>query len=324
MQIKEYLERKQPFVYKTFLNAIKNNQLSHAYLLVGDYGTPLKETAIYLAKSLVCDQPNPLACENCITCLRIENNQYADIIIEDGSKNNIKKEEVSRIIETFSKTAIERKGKVIYIIHLIETLKPVVINGLLKFLEEPGKNTYAFLTTQNEARVLPTIISRCQRLVLRLSSRNNVIKEALELSIAKDDTELLSYLYNDAVTIQNFVQTEKYKTIKNIFNEFIKRLDKSDDLLYLVEDKLITELNNKEDARMFFDMLANFYEDIIRKKNAEQFFLTSYDKIITDLITKLPHPESTLLELITLRSQLDLNLNVPSAYEHLVYIINKE
>ena len=120
MQIKEYLKTKQPLLYKTFLNALQNNELSHAYLIVGETGTPLKETAIYLAKSLLCDKPDPLACENCIICMRVENNQYADLIIEDAEEGQIKREEIDRIISTFSKTAVESKGKVVYIIHLID------------------------------------------------------------------------------------------------------------------------------------------------------------------------------------------------------------
>ena len=55
MQIGQYLEKYQPVIYKTFINAIHDEKLSHAYLLSGSVGMPLKETAMYLAKSLVCD-----------------------------------------------------------------------------------------------------------------------------------------------------------------------------------------------------------------------------------------------------------------------------
>lgn len=324
MHIKDYLKNKQPFVYQTFLNAINNDQLSHAYLLVGENGTPLKETALFLAKSLLCDSPDPLACENCITCIRVDNNQYADIIIEDGSESNIKKEDIDHIISTFSRTSIESKGKVIYIIHLVETLKPVVINALLKFLEEPGKNTYAFLTTQNEARVLPTIISRSQRLVLRLTPRNEVIEEAKKLDTPIDDIELLSYFYNDPETIKNMTLDDKYKTTKECLNEFINNMLNKNDLFFVVENKLLSEISDKEHARIFLDMLTSVFEDIIRAQNGENIFLTSYDKIIKELATHLKHVDSSLLELITLRSQLDINVTVASVFEHLAAYITKE
>lgn len=92
MQVGKYLQNHQPIIYKTFTNAIKNNHLSHAYLLVGNPGTPLYEVAHYLPKSILCDEPNPLACNSCITCLRVDDNNYPDFIVFDGSKGMIKKE----------------------------------------------------------------------------------------------------------------------------------------------------------------------------------------------------------------------------------------
>lgn len=324
MQIKEYLKTKQPLLYQTFLNALKNNELSHAYLIVGETGTPLKETAIYLAKSLLCDKPDPLACENCVTCMRVENNQYADLIIEDAEEGQIKREDIDHIISTFSKTAVEAKGKVIYIIHLIETLLPTSINALLKFLEEPGKNTYAILTTQNESRVLPTIVSRSQKLVLRLTPREDVIKECESIDLTKDDVELLSYFYNDANKIKAVISDEEYTTTKECFNAFVNNLLNKKDLLYIAESQVIPNITTKQQARVFLDMLTSVLEDVIRKKNAEKIFLSTYDKIINELAKAMPHVESSLLELITLRRKIDSNVSIPSIFEHLSIYLTKE
>ena len=80
MQIGKYLEENQPIIYKTFVNAFKNHTLSHAYLLVGNPGTPLYEVAQYLAKSILCDDPSPLACNNCITCMRIDSDNKINVL----------------------------------------------------------------------------------------------------------------------------------------------------------------------------------------------------------------------------------------------------
>lgn len=324
MFIKDYLKEKQPSIYQTFSNALKNNQLSHAYLIVGENGTPLKETAIYLAKSLLCDSPNPLACENCITCLRIENGQYADIIIEDGSKGTIKKEDVDLITTTFSKTAIENKGKVIYIIHLVENMTPQAINALLKFLEEPGKDTYAFLTTENESKVLQTIISRSQRLFLKLSKREDVIKDALSNGVTQEDAELLSYVFNNVENIKEYSSNEEYLEIKPTLLEYLNSLTNVNDSLYIVENKLVNLLSSKEIGKLFISLVANFFEDVIRYKNNETPFLNTYVNIIKDLANKLPHIESSLLEIISLRSKIDLNISIASIFEHLSIYILKE
>jgi len=324
MLIKDYLKEKQPSIYQTFSNALKNNQLSHAYLIVGETGTPLKDTAIYLAKSLLCDSPNPLACENCLTCLRVENNQYADIIIEDGSKGTIKKEDVDLITSTFSKTAIENKGKVIYIIHLVENMTQQAINALLKFLEEPGKDTYAFLTTENESRVLQTIISRSQRLFLKLTKRENIISEANKENIPQEDAELLSYIFNNVDNIKEYMTCEEYPDIKELLKEYLNNLTNLDNSLFVVETKLLEILTSKELAKLFINLLANVFEDIIRYQNNEPPFLNSYVNIIKDLSNKLPHIESSLLEIISLKSKIDLNLSIASIFEHLSIYILKE
>ena len=144
MQIGQYLEKYQPVIYKTFINAKNENKLSHAYLLSGSIGMPLKETALFLAKSLLCDDPQPLACEKCITCLRVDEGNYPDVIIFDGTEGRIKKDDVQKIIGSFDKSALEDKGIMIYVIHLVENMTSVAVNALLKFLEEPGRNIFAF------------------------------------------------------------------------------------------------------------------------------------------------------------------------------------
>ena len=187
MQVGKYLETKQPIIYRTFVRALENNHLSHAYLISGNPGTPLLEVARYLAKSILCDAPNPLACDDCLTCIRVDDENYPDMVVLDGSQNNIKKEQVKNIEAQFDKSALEIKGIMIYIIHLVENMGDAATNSILKFLEEPGKNVYAFLTTNNENSILPTIISRCQVMHLKLIDRSTIINTAVEYGVAKED-----------------------------------------------------------------------------------------------------------------------------------------
>lgn len=316
MQIKNYLENKQPILYKTIINAFKSNKLSHAYLIIGESGTPLKQTALYLAKSLLCDNPNPLACDNCITCMRVDNNAYNDVIIYDGSESQISKNNIDRITNTFSKTASESKGIVIYILHLIENSDARATNALLKFLEEPGQNTFAFLTTQNEARVLPTIVSRCQRLTLRVTSRQEVIDIGNKEGINREDLELLSHFYIDVNEIKTKLSDNKYIAIKKCALNFLTNINDCNRLIYLIDTEFINAIGNKEDARLCFDILSAFFEDVIRKSNHEKIFLSSYDKIIGELSSSLKNIDSILLELMNLRSKINLNINITSIFEH--------
>jgi len=187
---------------------LQKKQLSHAYLIAGSNGAPLLDVAKFFAKSILCDDPSPLACNSCITCLRVDDDNYPDFFVFDGSKETIKKDAVTTIESSFEKKAFEKKGIRIYILHLIENMTIVAINSILKFLEEPGQEIYAFLTTNNESAILPTIISRCQLLKLKLIDKNIVIQDAINEGVEKVDAELLSYFYNDGGLIKEILDNK--------------------------------------------------------------------------------------------------------------------
>ena len=330
MQVEKYLKTYQPIIYKTFINALENDQLSHAYLLSGQAGTPLLETAIFLAKSILCDSPSPLACNNCITCLRVDDENYPDFIVLDGSAKTIKKEEVGNIEEQFEKTAFESKGIMIYIIHLVENMGVEAINSILKFLEEPGSEIYAFLTTNNENNVLPTIISRCQLLRLKLVNRQEVIEDAINLNVLEDDAELLSYFYNDGELIYDIVndkdKVDDYKDAKDAFVDFLEALKKDDkrEAIYYAQTSIIPLVKTKESARFFLDMLVEGFEDILNIQQGKSPILKSYATILKELSDKLAHVDESLIEILKDRNLINLNVNTSLLMDHLVFNIIKE
>ena len=160
--LKDLLKKQQPVVYQALENACRNNRISNAYLFSGPYGTIKHEAAILLAESIFCEKKEGLACEECNTCRRVREGTYGDLIILDGSKKPVSKDDVDSIQERFSRTALENsEGRRVYIIENAETASASAQNSMLKFLEEPGRGVTAILTTDNAARLLPTIISRC-------------------------------------------------------------------------------------------------------------------------------------------------------------------
>ena len=68
MQVKEILKESQPVVYRVIENGFKNKKTSHAYLISGEKGMPVRQTALFLAQSFLCDSNETLACEECINC----------------------------------------------------------------------------------------------------------------------------------------------------------------------------------------------------------------------------------------------------------------
>ena len=330
MQIGKYLQENQPIIYQTFTNSLKNKTLSHAYLLVGNPGTPIFEVAQYLAKTILCDEPNPLACNNCITCLRIDSDNYPDIIKLDGSKATIKKEDVLNIESRFEKTAFETKGIMIYIINIVENMTVEAVNSILKFIEEPESEIYAFLTTNNINNVLPTIVSRCQVLTLKSVDRNKVIEEASNFEIDREDAELLSYFYNDGELIYDLInneeESENYFEAKHALKGLLDWMENGNyrDVIYYNQKEIIPLIKTKEELRFFVDLLSEVFEDILNIKSNREIHLKSYDTILHNLADKLPHVEDSLVEILKARNVVNLNVNISLLLDHLIIKIIKE
>lgn len=356
MQIEKYLENHQPIIYKTFLNSLKNRTLSHAFLLSGNPGTPLLEVAKFLAKSIICDDPSPLACNNCITCLRVDSDNYPDFIVMDGSKQTIKKQEVGNIESRFEKKAFEKKGIMIYVLHLVENMTTDAVNSILKFLEEPNSEIYAFLTTNNESIILPTIVSRCQILRLKQIDRQEVIEEAVSYGVDRGNAELLSYFYNNGELVSEILQTVElkkkskdsadneiiaefnkeaeehnerkmtYLAAKELLLGFLNALcedDKRESIFYF-QRQVIPMVKTKEFARYFLDMLSQFYEDILSMQNDKEIILKSYDTILRTLSNKLKFVDKSILEILKARNTINLNVNLSLLLDHLIFALTKD
>ena len=330
MQVEKYLKNYQPVIYQTFLNSLQKDQLSHAYLISGNNSAPLLDVATFFAKSILCDDPSPLACNSCITCLRVDDGNYPDFFVFDGSKATIKKEAVTTIESAFEKKAFENKGIRVYVLHLIENMTIEAINSILKFLEEPGQKVYAFLTTNNENVILPTIISRCQVLRLKLIDKQIVIKIALEEGVDKKDAELLSYFYNDGELIKEVLEDKEsnnaFFTAKECFEEIIQVIaeGETNDIIYQAQSNIINRIKTKEACRYFINMLVMAFEDMINIKNQKEAFLESYATILDNLANKLSHLDESLIELLKCSGVINTNVNIALLIDHIFNIITKE
>ena len=324
MQIKEYLSKYQPTIYQTFVNALSNEKLSHAYLISGNPGMPLKEVALFLAKSILCDSPNPLACDTCITCARVDEGNYPDVMIFDGEKSRIKKEDIEQIITNFDKSALESKGIMIYILHLVETMKPIAINSLLKFLEEPGKNVFAFLTTENEAKVLPTIISRTQVFRLKAINVQKVIKDAVSAGIFEEDAELLSIFYNDPESIKANIENESFVVAKQALNDQLNALLMSrDDAIFTCQKLVGPKLKTNEVARMYLKLLSQVFLDLNNLSVNGEVIFSCYANIYEGLLEKLKNLDKSLLVIMSSMKKLELNVNTSLLLDHIIFEITK-
>lgn len=324
MNFRDYLQQNQKIVYETFSSAIRNHRLSHAYLIKGNEGAPLLETAKFLAKSLLCPHADPFACETCMTCIRFDEGNFADFRLLDGQKSNIRVSDIEELQNFFQNTPSEKSGKMIYIIHLLENSNRESLNALLKFLEEPQENVYAFITTQNEEKLLPTILSRTQHLKLLPLPHDVLIQEAQNRGISVDDAELLSQFYGNIDTLCQTASGDLYPKIKqSVFDTLEAMVVSKEEALFFVESAIIPALKDKVSLRMYFDLFSSALKDALNLRMGLSPKIPSQSALWTELKDKYPDIENIYREVMLTRGKIELNVNPGLLLEHLFIFINK-
>jgi DNA polymerase-3 subunit gamma/tau len=156
----------QDHIVGTLKNAIGKDRLAHAYLFAGPRGVGKTSTARILAKALNCKEgPTLKPCQKCPSCLEINQGRSLDVIEIDGASNR-GIDEIRALRENVKFSPTHGKYKV-YIIDEVHQITPDGFNALLKTLEEPPEFVKFIFATTHPQKVMPTIISRCQRMDFR-------------------------------------------------------------------------------------------------------------------------------------------------------------
>lgn len=151
----------QTHIIQTLKNAIVQNRIAHAYLFCGPRGTGKTSIAKIFAKTLNCTNSQDAPCGVCENCKMAANGSHPDIIEIDAASNN-GVDEVRNLIDKVKYAPMQGKFK-IYIIDEVHMMTSGAFNALLKTIEEPPAHVIFIFATTEPNKVLPTIISRCQR-----------------------------------------------------------------------------------------------------------------------------------------------------------------
>ncbi|MGN0879716.1 MAG: DNA polymerase III subunit gamma/tau [Oligosphaeraceae bacterium] len=156
----------QEHISRTLRNAIVQNRIGHAYLFVGSRGIGKTTSARIFAKALNCEHPQDgEPCCECQSCREIAEGNSLDVIEIDGASHN-KVEDIRDIRDNCQFAPVHGRFK-IYIIDEVHMLTNQAWNALLKTLEEPPAHVKFLFATTEPHKILPTIISRCQRFDLK-------------------------------------------------------------------------------------------------------------------------------------------------------------
>jgi len=186
----------QRHIIQTLQNAIRENRVSHAYLFNGPRGTGKTSAAKILAKAVNCERgPATEPCNECDACVGITAGTVMDVVEIDAASNR-GIDEIREIRDKVRYAPSEVRYKV-YIIDEVHMLTTEAFNALLKTLEEPPGHVIFILATTEPHKLLPTIISRCQRFDFRqvsLEEQTERLRLICQQEGIKAEEEALSYI----------------------------------------------------------------------------------------------------------------------------------
>jgi|GEM_PF-588630 len=330
----------QEVIKQTLTNAVKNDRISHAYIFNGPRGTGKTSVAKIFAKAINCLNPvNGDCCNECSNCKGVNNNTLTDIMEIDAASNT-GVDQIRYIIENTNFLPSITKYKV-YIIDEVHSLSSNAFNALLKTLEEPPLNVVFILATTEGHKLMPTILSRCQKFDFKSISEPDIITQVKKICTQEGiiiEENAVKVIAKNAVgglrdALSLLDQAASFNTNNEIITEDMIHLvsgSVNDDILFTIIkniadanskeciDALTTLLNNGKNLSQIINDLLNFLKDYLlflsNKKQENQYFsqlnqditeddVHFYIKVILDLQNDIRFTilKQTLLQIAILK-----------------------
>jgi DNA polymerase III subunit gamma/tau len=286
----------QAHITTTLKNAIKNNQLAHAFLFCGPRGVGKTTCARILAKTINCENQSAdgEACNTCNSCVSFDAGTSLNIHELDAASNN-SVDDIRSLVEQVRFAPQAGKYKV-YIVDEVHMLSSSAFNAFLKTLEEPPPYAIFILATTEKHKILPTILSRCQIFDFKRITNNDTIEhlqEICEKEKIKADKAALHVIaqksegcLRDALSILD--------KIVSFTNGELNYSNTLEHLNILDEDYYFKMLDCMQHQQLSDAMLL--YDEINRKGFEGDTLLEGYSEFIRNLLVSKDAKAAILLE----------------------------
>ena len=287
----------QQHIVSTLKSALQKNRLAHAYLFAGPRGVGKTSTARILAKALNCKEgPTVNFCQKCASCLEIGLGRSLDVIEIDGASNR-GIDEIRTLRENVKFTPTQGKFK-IYIIDEVHMLTTEAFNALLKTLEEPPEFVKFIFATTQPHKVIPTIISRCQRFDFRRILVMEIVAQLEKITAAENidiDKEVLFAIAKssdgalrdaESVLDQLFSFSKDKISLKDIIS-----------VLGLIEQDVLFEITDKiiqKDAQGALKLLNAIIDE---GKDTNIFLANLIEHFRNLMVAKITQADNKLIDL---------------------------
>ena len=289
----DQLKAWQPAQFDRFVRILEQDQLNHAYLFSGFFGS--LEMAHFLAKSLFCtDKIGVLPCEKCRNCKLIEQEEFPDVTLIKPVNQVIKTERIRELVGQFSQAGIESQQQV-FIIEQAEKMHPNAANSLLKVIEEPQSEVYIFFLTSDEEKILPTIRSRTQIFHFK-KQEEKLIHQLEQAGLVKKKATLLAQFSQSRAEAEKLANQTSFWTL----------VDESEHLLTWLVDK-------KKESYLQVAKLASLADD---KEKQDQVLRIIEVLCGQDLLQV--RVRMILQDLLEARKMWQANVSFQNAMEYLV------
>src|SRR5574344_1521460 len=286
----------QQSITATLKNAIKNNQMAHAYLFCGPRGVGKTTCARIFAKTINCQNvtSDHEPCNQCESCMAFNENRSFNIHELDAASNN-SVEDIRTLIDQV-RIPPQTGRYSVYIIDEVHMLSAAAFNAFLKTLEEPPAYAIFILATTEKHKIIPTVLSRCQTYDFNRISIADIVKQlkgiASSEGIAAEDEALhviaqkADGAMRDALTL--FDQAVAFCGTNITYLEVIRNLNVLDTDYYfnLVESFLAGNYANA--LKLFDEVLAKGFNAL--------YFVGGLSRHIRDLMVCKDNISLSLLE----------------------------